>query len=85
MSLKDIINKIVADYNGKLFLNKKEAAKSLDVSTASIDNYRRIGQLKSINRGQRIMFSVETIAKAMRDGIDATGMKRQLSSNVEGA
>jgi len=75
MSLKDIQNKIITDFNGALFLTKKETAKALAVSVASIDNYRLLNQLKAIKRGQRVMFSVQEIARAMRDGIDATGTR----------
>ena len=59
MSLKHITNKLIADFSGELFLSKKQAAIALSVSITTIDNYRLVNQLKTIKRGQKIMFSVQ--------------------------
>ncbi|MDB2562212.1 hypothetical protein N9X61_01260 [Sulfurimonas sp.] len=77
MGLKDIVNDIHKTY-GALFLNKIQSAKALKISTATLDNYRSMGLIKDIKRGNKIYISIEVIAKALRDGIDATGMKKHL-------
>jgi len=80
MSLKETINKLVADFNGELYLTKKETARALRVSVASVDNYRSMGLIKATKRGQKVYFSVDVIAKVLRDGIDATGMTAHLEN-----
>ena len=78
MTLKQLVNKIVDDNNGNVFLNIKNACETLEVSTTTIYNYRSLGILNPIKRGRKVYFRVEDIAKIMRDGADVTGMNEHL-------
>jgi len=69
MSLKNIIQDLHSKYN-TLFLTKRQAADALSVSVATLDNYRRAGAITGKPRGRKIYFSIEEIAKALRDGIE---------------
>lgn len=78
MTLKQLINKIVEDNNGDVFLNMEQAIKTLDVSINTIHNYRKVGILTAIKRGRKVYFRAEDIAKLMRDGADTTDMRNRL-------
>jgi len=80
IGLKDIINQVTADWNGSLYGTKAQGAEALDVSSTTIDNYRSKGILKSVKRGGKVYFSAEEIARAIRDGLDARGMKNHIKT-----
>ncbi len=76
MSLKETINKLLADFDGELYLNKKQTARAQKISVATLDNYRGMNLLGGIRSGSKVYFSVDVIAKALRDGFNATGLKK---------
>ena len=80
MTLKQIINKLVEDNSGDVFLNMEQACKTLDVSINTIANYRKVGIITAIKRGRKVYFRVEDIAILMRDGVDTTNMRNRLKS-----
>ena len=80
IGLKDIINQVIVDWNGSLYGTKSQAATTLNVSNTTIDNYRSKGLLESVKRGGKVYFSAEVIARAIRDGFDATGMSHHLKT-----
>ena len=82
IGLKDITNKIIIDWNGSLYGTKIQGANALNVSQTTIDNYRSKGLLESVKRGNKVYFSAEVVARAIRDGIDATGMAEHLKGRV---
>lgn len=83
IGLKDIINQVIEQWNGSLYGSKVQSAKALNVSVTTIDNYRSMGLLESVKRGNKVYFSSEVIAKAIRDGIDATGMSNHVKNNYK--
>ena len=80
MLLKEIVAKIVKDWDGDLYGTKTQASKSLNISKNTLDNYKNIGLLPFIRRGRKVYFSADVIAKAIRDGIDAEGMRTKLKT-----
>lgn len=82
IGLKDIIHQVVELWDDNLYGTKVQAAKAMHVSVTTIDNYRSKGLLESVKRGSKVYFSAEVIARAIRDGIDATGMSEHLKSRV---
>ncbi|SMP86057.1 hypothetical protein SAMN06313540_10219 [Epsilonproteobacteria bacterium SCGC AD-308-E02] len=83
IGLKDIINQVVEQWSGNLYGTKTQSAKALNVSVTTIDNYRSMGLVESVKRGNKVYFSSEVIAKVIRDGIDATGMSNHVKKNYE--
>jgi len=71
MSLKEIIKDLHSKYN-TLFLTKIQTAKALDVSVSTLDNYRKQKLIIGKPRGRKIYFSIEEVAKTLRDGIDVS-------------
>lgn len=49
--------------HGKLYLNKEETAKELDVGRATLDRMRQTGEIKSSKIKGSIKFSLTEIAK----------------------
>ena len=82
IGLKDIVHEVVELWDGSLYGSKVQASNAMDVSVTTIDNYRSKGLLESVKRGNKVYFSAEVIARAIRDGIDATGMSEYLKSRV---
>ena len=78
MTLKQLINKIVTDNNGDVFLDNRQVARTLDISTTTLHNYRSVGILQAIKRGRKVYFRVEDIAIIMRDGADTENMRERL-------
>lgn len=62
MSQLDYLTMIREKHN-KMLLSKKETAKELNVSEATIDRLRQMGQLSSKKILGQIMFSIDEIAR----------------------
>ncbi|MCW8895004.1 helix-turn-helix domain-containing protein [Sulfurimonas sp.] len=62
MSQLDYLTMIRENHN-KMLLSKKETAKELNVSEATIDRLRQMGQLSSKKILGQIMFSIDEIAR----------------------
>ncbi|WP_323586150.1 helix-turn-helix domain-containing protein [Aliarcobacter butzleri] len=62
MSQQDFINMLRDNYK-KMLLTKKETAKELNVSEATIDRLRQNGQLNSKKILGQIMFSLDEVAR----------------------
>jgi vacuolar-type H+-ATPase subunit C/Vma6 len=62
MSQLEFLNMLRSNYN-KMLLTKKETAKELNVSEASIDRLRQNGQLSSKKILGQVMFSLDEIAR----------------------
>lgn len=66
MSKQDFINMLRDSYK-KMLLTKKETAKELNVSEATIDRLRQNGQLKSKKILGQIMFSLDEVARFLSE------------------
>ncbi len=53
--------------HGRFVLNKKETAKELHISTASIDRMRKNGQLKSKKINGQIFFTLEEVSRFLAE------------------
>lgn len=62
MSQQDFLNMLRDNYK-KMLLTKKETAKELNVSEATIDRLRQNGQLNSKKILGQIMFSLDEVAR----------------------
>ena len=62
MSQQDFINMLRDNYK-KMLLTKKETAKELNVSEATIDRLRQNGELNSKKILGQIMFSLDEVAR----------------------
>lgn len=62
MSQQDFLNMLRDNYK-KMLLTKKETAKELNVSEATIDRLRQNGQLKSKKILGQVMFSLDEVAR----------------------
>lgn len=62
MNTKECIEYLKNKY-GHLLLNKKEAAKELRRSEATIDRLRKAGQLRAKKIGGEVFFTVEELAR----------------------
>lgn len=51
----------------KFLYKKREAAKCLEVSTATLDRFRKQGLIKSKKIGGQIMFTADEIARFLKD------------------
>lgn len=85
IGLKDIINQVSTEWKGSLYGTKRQTASSLNVSIATVDNYRSMGLIESVKRGSKVYFSAEVVARVIRDGIDATGMRSYLKNSKKAA
>ncbi len=66
MSKQDFINMLRDSYK-KMLLTKKETAKELNVSEATIDRLRQNGQLKSKKILGQVMFSLDEVARFLSE------------------
>ena len=62
MSQQDFLNMLRDNYK-KMLLTKKETAKELNVSEATIDRLRQNGQLNSKKILGQVMFSLDEVAR----------------------
>ena len=61
------LTQMLRDNHEKMLLTKKETAKELSISEASIDRLRKNGQLESKKVLGQIMFSIDEIARFLAD------------------
>lgn len=63
----------------KFLYKKREAAKRLEVSTATLDRFRKQGLIKSKKIGGQIMFTADEIARFLKDqGVEMIDNKQQV-------
>lgn len=58
---------MLRENHNKMLLSKKETAKELNISEATIDRLRKTGQLSSKKISGKIMFSIDEIARFLYD------------------
>lgn len=64
MSIEELLYK---KYN-KIALNKLEVQEELGVSKSGLDALRRDGKIESFHIGSQVRFSLEAVAKVLKDG-----------------
>lgn len=75
--LKSIIQEVIQDQQRQIskpetqeeFISKKEASKLLQVSTATIDNYRRNGILPSYRIGANVRFKRSEVISSLTNNV----------------
>jgi|SRR5687768_12614634 hypothetical protein len=60
-SLKDLVSTALAKGGGKKYYNNEELAKSLNVSTKTLQNWRDEGAIEFTQRGSIIIYTQENI------------------------